>query len=79
MSLAGRRVLVTRPRDQAEALATALADVRGGGTLRLTGAVAAIDGSKVIRVTGSRPFAEATRLAAGLAEQAIRSGARDLL
>jgi hydroxymethylbilane synthase len=56
----------------------ALAEVGSGGTLRLTGAVAAIDGSKVIRVTGSRPVAEATRLAAGLAEQAIHRGARDL-
>ncbi|HKE92239.1 MAG TPA: hydroxymethylbilane synthase [Gemmatimonadales bacterium] len=57
----------------------ALAEVGGSATLRLTGLVAASDGSKVIRVTASRPVAEATRLATGLAEQAIHRGARDLL
>ena len=57
----------------------ALAEVGAGDTLRLTGLVAAIDGSKVIRVAASRPVAEAALLAAGLAEQAIHRGARDLL
>jgi porphobilinogen deaminase len=45
----------------------------------LTGLIAAIDGSKIVRVTGSRPVAEAKRLVAALAEQAIHRGARDLL
>jgi hydroxymethylbilane synthase len=57
----------------------ALAEVGSGSTLRLTGAVAAVDGSKVIRVTGSRPVTEAMRLGAELAEQAIHRGARELL
>lgn len=57
----------------------ALAEPAGGGTLRLTGVIVATDGSKVVRVTGSRPVGEATLLAAGLAEQAISRGARELL
>jgi hydroxymethylbilane synthase len=57
----------------------ALAEVASGGTLRLTGLIAAIDGSRVVRVTGSRPLAETTGLATALAEQAIHRGARDLL
>ncbi len=57
----------------------ALAEVAAGGTLELTGLVAAMDGTKVVRVTGSCPTPEATHLARRLAEQAIHRGARDLL
>jgi hydroxymethylbilane synthase len=57
----------------------ALAEVAAGGTLQLTGLVAATDGTRVVRVTGSGPTPEATRLARRLADQAIQRGARDLL
>ena len=57
----------------------ALAEARGGASLELTGLVAARDGTKVVRVSGTGPVAEAARLAARLAEQAMHRGARDLL
>ena len=47
--------------------------------LELTGMIAATDGTKVVRVTGTSVVSEAKQLARRLAEQAIRRGARDLL
>lgn len=56
----------------------ALAEV-SGGTLYLTGLVADLGGTKVVRVTGTCPAGEGPRLARRLADQAIQRGARDLL
>lgn len=55
----------------------ALAEVTGG-TLQLTGLVAAVDGTRVVRVAGSSAVDQAQQLARQLAEQAIHRGARDL-
>jgi hydroxymethylbilane synthase len=58
----------------------ALAEVSGDhGTLRLTGLIAALDGTQVVRVAGSGSIGEAPELARRLAGQAIHKGARDLL
>lgn len=56
----------------------ALAEI-ANGSMRMSGLVAATDGTSVIRVKGSCPVAEAPRLATRLAAQAIDRGARDLL
>ncbi len=56
----------------------ALAEVTGG-TLSLTGLIAALDGTRVVRVAGSSTIAKGRELALRLAEQAAHRGARDLL
>lgn len=56
----------------------ALAEI-ANGSMRMSGLIAATDGTSVIRVTGSCPAADAPRLATQLAAQAIDRGARDLL
>jgi hydroxymethylbilane synthase len=50
-----------------------------GSTLQLTGLVAALDGTRAIRVTRASPLAEAHQLALRLADEAIRRGAWALL
>lgn len=58
----------------------ALAEVSGEHrTLRLTGLIAALDGTQVVRVAGSGPIGEGLALARRLAGQAVQRGARDLL
>lgn len=56
----------------------ALAEVTSG-ILTLTGLVAALDGTRVVRVAGSSPVALAPRLAERLARDAMQRGARELL
>ena len=46
---------------------------------RLTGLVASVDGTRVVRATGDAPLADAEELAGRLADDAIARGARELL
>jgi len=58
----------------------ALSEVaRDGGTLRLRGLVAALDGTRAVRVTGEGPADQPEELGRRLAREAIAGGARELL
>lgn len=50
-----------------------------GGTLRLRGLVAALDGTRAVRVTGEGPADQPEALGRRLAREAIAGGARELL
>lgn len=53
--------------------------VENGSRLQLTGLVAALDGTRAIRVAGESPLAAGRRLALRLADEAVKRGARALL